>query len=338
MVHLKEGDMLPRLEHLHLYKIAFCPSQSALWSANLQWELLKSLSLVNVDWTHLLPKITGRLDNLESLEMAMCDCSPHSWYHNLPQLASAHEYKNRARPLQSFLGALPPLRKFIGYDLPQETISVLTKHHGNSLQHLRFRSPGRMHLDVQNPHNAFPPSIANLDDLPTRFPHLRSLGLDIDWEDTKHMADDIIAPFRQFSHLWHLEINLPDISHECKLWRCYQLSDYECKMIIQSIHSSVPGIISIHLKLGEWEVFKHSPRHRIPDERPMYIGEVGSSGYVRVNKILSPAHESGPFRPRIQSGDLYRSGLASRAIKAPGLMDDDRSSVLGYDMGWGIIP
>ncbi|CAG8101007.1 unnamed protein product [Penicillium olsonii] len=58
LISAKEENVLPQVKNIHFESIRFEPRQSALWAAQLQWQALKHLALICVDWAHLLPKIT----------------------------------------------------------------------------------------------------------------------------------------------------------------------------------------------------------------------------------------------------------------------------------------
>lgn len=82
MITLQEGDILPRLKHLHLYHMHLDKPQSLLWAKSLQWETLESLSLVNGDWVDLVPGIANRLKNLKSFEVSISESYPklRNWF------------------------------------------------------------------------------------------------------------------------------------------------------------------------------------------------------------------------------------------------------------------
>lgn len=182
LITLKEGDILPRIKNIHFQFMRFGPSQSVLWATQLQWQSLRFLSLIGIDWTHLLPKITGCFRDLKSLEISIPD--PYLRYHTKDQNIPA-AYFEQMDQLQTFLATLPPLTTFMGYGLPQTSLAVLASHSAGSLQHLRFRAP----LDiaeffgpqVSSFERTFSASIEDLVGLPDQFPNLQSLGLCIDW-------------------------------------------------------------------------------------------------------------------------------------------------------------
>ncbi|KAJ5737960.1 hypothetical protein N7493_001115 [Penicillium malachiteum] len=74
---------------------------------------------------------------------------------------------------------MPLLENFSGYFLLQSILDTLSKAHGKSLKHLRFRRIPRGHEDPNE--RPWPSSIENLESLPDRFPNLQTLGLDLDW-------------------------------------------------------------------------------------------------------------------------------------------------------------
>lgn len=171
LITLEEGDNLPRIKNLHLNHMRFGPVQSELWATQLQWQNIKRLSLIEVDWTLLLPKLTkeGCFPTLETLEASIP--VENSYYRN------HHINLGCINLLHAFLGKIPPLKMFVGYGLPQETLSVLAAYHSKSLTDLRFRSKNCSSMGV--PH--FRASIDDLDNLFTQFPSLHSLGLQVNW-------------------------------------------------------------------------------------------------------------------------------------------------------------
>lgn len=172
----------------------FGPSQSVLWAAQLQWQTLKSLALVKVDWIHLLPKITGSFRDLKVQEISTPNPCVQSTRDSFPSA-----YNERLDQLYTFLEVLPPLRTFIGYDLPQETLAVLANHHADSLHHLRFRTPLSQHshhgLNKICPEMLpFRASIESLVKLPNQFPNLKSLGLNIGWTSDERLVSPHVSP------------------------------------------------------------------------------------------------------------------------------------------------
>lgn len=71
LITLTKEDILPQIKNLHFQSMRFGPTQSVLWATQLQWHSLRFLSLIGIDWTHLLPKITGCFRDLESLEISV---------------------------------------------------------------------------------------------------------------------------------------------------------------------------------------------------------------------------------------------------------------------------
>ncbi|KAJ5609510.1 hypothetical protein N7528_010077 [Penicillium herquei] len=177
-VTLKEGDILPDVKNVQFRNMRFGPIQSELWATHLQWQNIKHLSLIQVYWTHLLPKITvkGFFHALEGLEMSV----PNPMYpdRNRPaQIECINQFHN-------FLKELPPLKRFIGYGFPQDTLAVLAEYHSNSLAHLRFRCHLNSGTGIHGSYGEdrpFRASINNLDSLLCQFPNLHSLGLNVDW-------------------------------------------------------------------------------------------------------------------------------------------------------------
>lgn len=195
LITLQEGDMLPKLKHLYFRFMRFSPAQSVLWTTQLQWKSVKSLSLINVDWIHLLPKITGCLRDLESLEIIMPDL-----HVQCEKYRSSSAYLERVDQLYAFLRALPCLKTFVGCELPQNTLTVLANCHTGCLHHLRFRAPTRQHYyhwwkNMPPEMLPLPAGIEDLLDLPDQFPNLQSLGLYIDWASDEEMASPhILSP------------------------------------------------------------------------------------------------------------------------------------------------
>ena len=179
LITLEEGNILPPVKNIHFEGMRFGPLQSTLWATQLQWQTIKHLSLISVDWIHLLPKITipGCFHTLETLEMS------------IPNLRSQYRrdcpaYLERAEQFHDFLTELPPLKMLIGYGFPQKTLEVLAKYHANSLHHLRFRYELSSDLGMakrsENKRTS-PASIHNLVNLADQLPNLLSLGINLDW-------------------------------------------------------------------------------------------------------------------------------------------------------------
>lgn len=181
MITLQEGDILPKLKHLHLYHMHLDKPQSLLWAKSLQWETLESLSLVNGDWVDLVPGIANRLKNLKSFEVSISESYPklRNWFQFDGKLDPPPLYWKRATQVRLLLECMPLLERFVGYYVPQSILDTLSKFHRETLKHLRFRSTPRGHL-APNEH-PWPSSIDNLETLRDRFPNLQSLGLDLDW-------------------------------------------------------------------------------------------------------------------------------------------------------------
>ena len=177
LITLEEGDNLPRIKNLHFHSMRFGPVQSELWATQLQWQNIKRLSLIEVDWTLLLPKLTkeGCFHALETLEASLP--IQNSFHKNHPTNLEC------TKQLHAFLGKIPPLKMFIGYGLPQETLSVLSAYHSKSLKDLRFRNKNS-YKGV--PH--FRASIDDLDNLSTQFPNLQSLGLQVNWTSDEQLV------------------------------------------------------------------------------------------------------------------------------------------------------
>lgn len=179
VITLQKGDIMPRLKHLHLAFLDFDEVQSHLWAEALQWELLHSLSLINVNWNHLFPCISGRFRFLKSLEISMSksfNCP--GWRHSNESFDPPPLYWERTSHLRLLLESMPPLENFVGYHVPQIILGTLSTYH-HSLKHLRFRSPKRQHYMLGE--CPWPSSIEDLPSLPDKFPDLESLGLDLDW-------------------------------------------------------------------------------------------------------------------------------------------------------------
>lgn len=186
LITLKQGDILPQVKNLHFRRMRFGPAQSTLWATQLRWQNIKHLSLIEISWVHLLPKITtkGCFHSLEALEMS------------IPNLASSYGQDRFAsfeciNQLHAFLKELPPLKMFIGYGFPQDTLAVLAKYHSKSLSHLRFRYELSSNLDAgttswEQP--SFRASIHNLHNLFNQFPNLHSLGLNVDWTSNEELV------------------------------------------------------------------------------------------------------------------------------------------------------
>ncbi|KGO45112.1 hypothetical protein PEX2_062660 [Penicillium expansum] len=172
LITLKEGNVLPQVKNIHFDSMRFGPLQSTLWATQLQWQTIKYLSLIAVDWIHLLPKITlpGCFHALENLQMSIPNS--HSGYER-----DCPAYTERVEQFHSFLKELPPLKMFIGYGFPQKTLEVLAECHAKSLQHLRFRyGLGRAKCSENK---CTPVSIHNLINLADQLPNLLSLGVNL---------------------------------------------------------------------------------------------------------------------------------------------------------------
>lgn len=186
LITLEEGNIFPPVKNIHFEGMRFGPLQSTLWATQVQWQTIKHLSLISVDWIHLLPKITvpGCFHALETLEMSIPNLS-YQYQRDCP------EYLERVEQFHGFLTELPPLKMFIGYGFPQKTLEVLAKYHAKSLHHLRFRYALSSELGMAkrsgNKHPS-PASIHNLVNLVDQLPNLLSLGINLDWAPDKELV------------------------------------------------------------------------------------------------------------------------------------------------------
>lgn len=183
-ITLQKGDVLPNLKHLHLYNMQLDKTQSLLWAESLQWETLESLSLVNGNWVDLVPEIAKRLCGLKSFEVSISKYHPRMVYgHRIDQTLGPPSplYLQRATQIRLILESMPLLERFVAYSVPQSILDTLSRFHGDSLKHLRFRSTPRVHFSPNEP--LWPSSIDHLEILPDKFPNLESLGFDIEWKD-----------------------------------------------------------------------------------------------------------------------------------------------------------
>lgn len=182
LVTLQEGDSLPRVKNLRLHGMRLGPLQSELWATQLPWQNIKHLSLLEVNWTSLLPKLTENdcFHALEALEAS------------IPILDSSFaEHPTNAKCINqfhTFLENLSPLKMFIGYGFPQETLAVLAAHHSKRLKDLRFRYQLNTGTGYSKGDPSFRASIQNLDNLSTQFPSLHSLGLQVDWTPDEELV------------------------------------------------------------------------------------------------------------------------------------------------------
>lgn len=186
LITLEEGNILPPVKNIHFEDMRFGPLQSTLWATQLQWQTIKHLSLISVDWIHLLPKITvpGCFHTLETLEMT------------IPNLRSQYKrdcptYLQGVEQFHDFLTELPPLKMFIGYGFPQKTLEVLAKYHAKSLHHLRFRYELSSDLGMakrSENKRPSPASIHNLVNLADQLPNLLSLGINLNWTPDEELV------------------------------------------------------------------------------------------------------------------------------------------------------
>ncbi|KAJ5915669.1 hypothetical protein N7466_011602 [Penicillium verhagenii] len=349
MITLQEGDVLPKLKHLHLYHMYLDETQSLLWAKSLQWETLESLSLVNGEWVDLVPGIANRLKSLKSFEVSLSESYPklRDWVQFDEKLDPPPLYWKRAAQLCLFLESMPLLEKFVGYYVPQSILDTLSKLHGETLKHLRFRSTPRGHLAPNE--RPWPPSIENLETLADRFPNLQSLGLDLDWI-YQEWPYETMTNIRQLKHLKHLEINIPSVfsrfgtpKHDFGVFGVNKMDDNACKRLIRFFEMGLDSVAlySLHIKIGEWEDAKWSPKTHFPRNEPMIIGERDSSGGMHFHRIYPPNRESKMIDPYMimvpYSRDLYQSLLEIHGYDRPGSMDSGNSTRVSSDSMWGTL-
>ncbi|KAJ9266248.1 hypothetical protein DTO021C3_7000 [Paecilomyces variotii] len=304
LITLKQGDILPQVKNLHFRRMRFGPAQSTLWATQLRWQNIKHLSLIEISWVHLLPKITtkGCFHSLEALEMS------------IPNLASSYGQDRSAsveciNQLHAFLKELPPLKMFIGYGFPQDTLAVLAKYHSKSLNHLRFRYELSSNLDAgttswEQP--SFRASIHNLDNLFNQFPNLHSLGLNVDWTSNEELPYDLLADIVLQHRIQHLELNLPDLHrHDSESWPYPNVDEDTCQALVQSLDKISVNLLSLHVAIGNW--FPFSPQPILPWALEAYlIGERDYVGCMRFRKIRQFTQRGrlmreGNFVPRVPS-------------------------------------
>ncbi|KAJ5797635.1 uncharacterized protein N7503_006931 [Penicillium pulvis] len=342
LITLKEGDVLPRIKNLHFQSMRFGPSQSVLWATQLQWQSLRSLSLIGIDWTHLLPKITGCFRDLDCLEISVPDPSLRYRIRN-QDLPPA--YFEQMDQLQSFLGALPPLTTFIGYGLPQASLAVLAGHSAGSLQHLRFRVPlnvaefwGPEILTIER---SFSASIEDLVDLPNKFPKLQSLGLSIYWTNDEWLwmkpnfkglilPHDLLIIISRLSNIKHLELNHRDIywsTDNTTPWPYTNLTEASCRTLIQSLDAMDTELLSLDIVIGDWYPFGCFGRCCWDGLESFITGERDQAGCMQFTKFrqFEPEDELiyvGETPPRVSPRSLkgewsddLRLNIESRKIR-----------------------
>ncbi|KAF9250740.1 hypothetical protein DTO006G1_5844 [Penicillium roqueforti] len=237
LIMLEEGNILPQVKNIQFQSMRFGPLQSTLWATQLQWHTIKHLSLIAVDWIHLLPKITAPscFHALETLEISI--------YYKTDRPESIE----RVEQFHDFLKELPPLKMFIGYGFPQKTLGVLAKYHAKSLHHLRFRSSLRLDLDG----GKSPASIHNLVNLADQLPNLLSLGINLDWMPDDEMPYDLLVNIVQHTHLQHLELNIPGLGCYHSEWPYPNLNEMTCRALIEFFDETSLNLLSLHFVIGD---------------------------------------------------------------------------------------
>ncbi|KAJ5918559.1 hypothetical protein N7466_010551 [Penicillium verhagenii] len=292
LVTLEEGDDLPRVQNLRLRGMRFGPLQSESWATQLLWRNIKHLSLLEVNWTSLLPKLTekGCFHAIEALEASV----PIP----IPSFTKLHTNTKCISQFHAFLENLPPLKTFIGYGFPQETLAVLAAHHSQHLKDLRFRNQLNTGTGYSTGDPAFRASIHSLENLSTQFPSLDSLGLQVDWTTDEELPYDLIANVVLQTRIRHLELNLPDLSRSrSKSWPYPGANEDTCQALIQSLDEISTSLLSLHIDIGDWYPYRVDRSFRWP-LGAFVIGERDYAGRMRFRKI----------RQFVPSGTLLREG------------------------------
>ncbi|KAJ6013312.1 hypothetical protein N7540_007903 [Penicillium herquei] len=320
------------------------PTQSLLWAKSLQWEILESLSLVNGEWGELVPGIENRLNGLKSFEVSLSESYPklRYWWEFDGKLDPPPLHQKRATQVCRLLESMPLLESFSGYFLPQSILETLSKVHGKSLKHLRFRSVPRGHKTPNE--QPWPSSIENLEGLPDRFPNIQTLGLDLDWINQEWPLETM-AHIRRLKHLKHLELNLPSIYSSLSALRpefgvfgVNKMDDNACKRLVRFFESGHDQVLlnSLHIKIGEWEDAKWTSRSTYPRNDPLIVGERDNSGSMHFYHINPPIRHKGVFESRLKryGRDLYRGLLEIHGFDDPGFMGSVKVARGILDSGW----
>ncbi|KAJ5523239.1 hypothetical protein N7513_012783 [Penicillium frequentans] len=345
-ITLQKGDVLPNLKHLHLFNMHLDNTQSLLWAESLQWETLESLSLINGDWVDLVPEIAKRLSGLKSFEVSISKYHPRmKYWHRIDQTLDPPSplYLERATQVRLILESMPLLERFIGYSVPQSILDTLSRFHGDSLKHLRFRNMPRAHFSPNEP--LWPSSIDHLEILPDQFPNLESLGFDIEWIDEEWPYEPM-THIRQIKHLKHLELNIPsvdlrrykDVSANLTV-NC--MDDNAYNRLLEFLESDLNSISlrSLHIKVGEWDNAKWIMEGQFPRDEPLIIGErdqLGSMHFHRVQTVKGYVYPK-KLCYKDYARDLYRGILEIHGFDDPFFMDSGKSTRGKFDSGWGVF-
>ncbi|KAJ5146510.1 uncharacterized protein N7515_001074 [Penicillium bovifimosum] len=297
LITLSEGKSLPRVKNLHFERMRFGPHQSTLWAAQLQWKMIKYLSLISVDWSHLLPKVTfpGCFHELETLEMSIAepDSQGESDY---------SEYLERVEQFHGFLKELPPLQMFMGYGFPQQTLGVLAEYHAKSLRHLRFRYD--LFADHGEPGRVGPPiSIHNLGTLADQLPNLLSLGINLSWGADWELPCDRLASIVRHNHLQHLELNMRALPERSGGWPYPDVDEGTCRALVTAFDEACLNLLSFHFIVGDWFPFG-LPSCKMFHEEAFLVGERDYMGHMRFSNIWH----------QMQHGELMRLGTFVQRI------------------------
>ncbi|OJJ95697.1 hypothetical protein ASPACDRAFT_1859934 [Aspergillus aculeatus ATCC 16872] len=336
LITLEDGDRLPgTLAHLAFRGMRFGAAQSRLWATELRWEGVRSLSLVEVDWIHLLPALSGggQLRELVWLELGMPRLSHRD------RRINPEAVRQRAGLLEAFLRRLPrTLRTFIGVDLPADMVAVVAEAHGAGLQHLRLRTSSSGDAATLAP--------AQLYQLPEEFPNLRSLGLSLPSSQYDSDIDSLLIPLRRLPHLHHLELNFgtrqstphPDQRPDNSI------------MILDATNISTlfhrldimdgPHLRSCHILHGDWNSLDHPPHHSSQHDA-ILVAERDRAGHTQVSRLLRWRRVPGLHA--LYGTPTSSVNLVGRTLEVggwPGMAGEAEAGLtttaVAVDMGWGV--
>ncbi|RAK72506.1 uncharacterized protein BO72DRAFT_531811 [Aspergillus fijiensis CBS 313.89] len=337
LITLEDGDRLPEtLAHLAFRGMRFGAAQSRLWATQLRWEGVRSLSLVAVDWIHLLPALRGgaQLRELVWLELGM----PR--FTNRGRRINPEAARQRAGLLEAFLRTLPrSLRTFIGVDLPADVVAVVAEAHGAGLQHLRLRTSS----SSRDPATLAP---AQLHQLPEDFPNLRSLGLFLPSSQCDSDIDSLLIPLRRLPHLHHLELNFPTRQSVPRPDQGPANNDslnIDSSNISNLFHRldipDGPHLRSCHILHGDWNSLDHPPYHSSQHDA-ILVAERDPAGYVQVSRLPRWRRATGHDRHGTPTSSVNLVGRTLEVGGWPGMAGEAEAGLtttaVAVDIGWGV--
>lgn len=160
-------DRLPPLKSLRLINCGFSPGQAETWAHSLQSEHLEHLAIHgSIDDLDMLCHLTGRVQNLKSLEIRARDISDE----NASRIGTI---------LEESLQQITQLEGLTVYDLDKYILTTVASLHGSHLRNLRYRRIGFEGMQLRDWVISYL-SFEELKVLAQNLPKIQRLGIDLD--------------------------------------------------------------------------------------------------------------------------------------------------------------